>query len=186
MVSLIPVTERPSNGDYWSDFLDMSMAAAFCGPKRSSDDFITGVTHVLIDKVRDKRAAWENDINSPKLSTNAITERFFTPGSDVPKLAFHPSSGSTDPERKDSTYGRFREWGLPEMYYVQGLVTGDAKDSGAFKLTEDEVVERVLAGKGETKGTGRAEDMERITRELVGRYCTTVQGGYLDWTRSNI
>lgn len=159
----------------------MSMASAFCGPKRATDDFITGVTHHLINKVRDKRAAWESEIDSSNLSHEQVTKRFFTPSSDVPKLDFVPSTGSTDASKKDSTYGRFREWGLPELHWVKGIVTGDTQGSGSYKVTEDELVDRVLGWKGETRGGGRADDMERLTRELVGKFCEKDSNGYLTW-----
>jgi 3-hydroxyisobutyryl-CoA hydrolase len=162
----------------------MSMATAFCGPKRASDDFITGVTHVLITKIRDKRAAWEAELDSPTLTSSAITKRFFTPGADVKKLVFHPSTGSTETTSRDSTYGRFREWGLPELHWVMGLVTGAVKDTGAFAVTEEELVERVLGMKGESKTGGRGQGMERIARELVAKYCEKDANGYLRWTKA--
>lgn len=164
----------------------MTMATAFCGPERSSEDFITGVTHLLINKIRDRPADWEAGLSSPALQLDGdkgINKRFFTPSSAVPKLEFHPSTGTSDPKKKDSTFGKFRECGLPSQFFVEGMVTGAEKNSGAFALKEDELVDRVLDRKGEMKGSARGQDMERIVRDLVERQCTKDAEGYLRWKK---
>lgn len=163
----------------------MAMAAAFCadGSHRLTDEFLTGVTHVLIDKNRHARASWSKDISDPALAPREI-EAFFKPSAQraeiVPALDLHPSTGTTDKNRKDSTYGAFRQWGLPDEYTVRGLVTGDAPGSGAFAITEQELVERVLERKGESGGP-RAGAMTRVVKDLVERNCERNKDGYLTW-----
>jgi 3-hydroxyisobutyryl-CoA hydrolase len=82
----------------------------------------------------------------------------------------------TDPS--DSTWGDFRKYGLPSESDVEGIVTGSSPSSGAFKVTEAEVVERIMDAKNETAGS-RAKEVENWLRGIVARTCET-KSGYLD------
>jgi 3-hydroxyisobutyryl-CoA hydrolase len=156
------------------------------GPKRPSDDFLTGVTHVLIEKLSktQPRPNWSHStLTDPSLSPAAIAKSFFSskaPHADsVPKLEFQPES-SFRSAGHDSTWGQFRRYGLPSELEVQGYVTGNAPGSGAFKLKEDELVERILDNKGDVGGP-RASEAEEKIRGIVAARCSKDKDGYLNW-----
>lgn len=163
----------------------MSMATAFCGPERISSDFITGVTHHLINKTRDRRADWESVLSTTASSDAPDISRFFK-GTGAPQLDLHPAPSSSSSSSKDSTYGRFREWGLPSEAQIQGQITGEAPSSGSFKLKEDELITRILRDKGEGEGSGRVEDMKRVIKAVVDKHGEKDKEGYLGWRRSKL
>ncbi|RSH87299.1 hypothetical protein EHS25_003208 [Saitozyma podzolica] len=142
---------------------DMSMATAFSGPKRPSDDFLTGVTHVLIDKKAktQPRPSWSLATPSgPSIEPSEILSSFFSP--DAPHAE------------------HFRRFGLPSEWEIMGMITGERPGSGAFKLKEDELVERVLEDKGDVAGPRQAEAEARV-RAILEKRCSKDRDGYLNW-----
>ena len=65
---------------------------------------------------------------------------------------------------------------------VEAKVEGYAPSAGAFKVTEAELVERILDDRGESGGP-RAVEMGTKIKEMVARLCDVKTGGYLDWKR---
>jgi len=63
------------------------------------------------------------------------------------------------------------------------MVSGSALGSGAFKITQEELIERLLDGRGDTAGP-RAEEVEAWARAVVSRLCDVRDDGYLDWKRT--
>lgn len=163
----------------------MSMATAFIGPKRATEDFLTGVTQVLIDKKKD-RAAWSpSEITSSEVTPKSIQSKFFDPSSPhlshKPDLNFSPKSTSRQSDPQDSTWCQFRRYGLPSESEVEGAVDGSAPGSGAFKITKGELVERLLDSRGDTGGPRQVE-VESWIKGIIGRLCDE-KDGYLDWKK---
>ena len=153
-----------------------------------TDDFITGVTAVLVSRTKGRPDWSPSEISDPAVSDSVIAEQFFDTSSpnlksDRPRLVFDPPSTSKRSEKQDSTWGQFRKYGLPSEMEVEAAVTGAAPGSGAFKVTETELVEKLLDARGNTGGP-RAEEMDAKAREIVRRLCDITEGGYLDWKRS--
>jgi hypothetical protein len=151
------------------------------GPKRPSDDFLIGVTHVLIDKKAktQPRPSWSLATPSgPSIEPSEILSSFFSPDAPhaehVPKLDFHPPSSKM--RGHDSTWGQFR----PSEWEIMGMITGERPGSGAFKLKEDELVERVLEDKGDVAGPRQAEAEARV-RAILEKRCSKDRDGYLNW-----
>ena len=151
----------------------------------ATKDFITGVTQVLIDKKKD-RAAWSpSSIDDPSLSPKSIESLFFDAKSphlsDKPELDLNPASSSRATAPHDSTWGRFRRYGLPSEAEVESAVKGSSPGSGAFKISEAELIERLLDSRGDTGGA-RKKEVEEVIRRIVRRLCDNKEG-YLDWKR---
>ena len=120
------------------------------------------------------------------VSPSSIVDSFFndesTHVSEKPTLEFQPPSRSNPTDLKDSTWGKFRQYGLPSEMEVEAAVRGSAPTSGAFKVTETELVERMLDARGDSGGP-RAVEVEKWTRDVVKRLCVEKEDGYLDWRR---
>lgn len=143
------------------------------------------MTQVLIDKKKD-RASWSPSlIDDPAVTPKSIDSLFFDDKSShtsaKPELEFKPASTSRVTVPYDSTWGRFRRYGLPSEAEVEAAVKGSSPGSGAFKITERELIERLLDSRGDSGGV-RQKEVESVIRGIVGRLCETKEG-YLDWKR---
>ncbi len=159
------------------------MIQGFANP--ATKDFVIGVTQVLIDKKKD-RASWSpSTIDDSSLTPIAIDSRFFDLKSrhltDRPELDLKPVSTSRVTAPYDSTWGRFRRYGLPSEAEVEAAVKGSSPGSGAFKITEAELIERLVEARGDAGGP-RHKEVEEVIRRSVRRLCD-VKEGYLDWKR---
>ena len=63
---------------------------------------------------------------------------------------------------------------------MEGAVKGSSPGSGAFKITETELVERMMDSRSET-GSARAAEVENWIRRIVKERCRTDKEGYLGW-----
>lgn len=165
---------------------DIRMATGFVGNDRPTEDFTIGVTHVLINKDKNKphRADWvPSSINDAFVEPASIRKNFLDPKNaklqaEVPTLDFDPVP--TTKEGPDSTWGNFRKYGLPSEAEIRGWIRGETSGSGAFKLREDELVSRVLEARGDTASPREAEIRERV-QDVVVRNATKDKDGFLDW-----
>lgn len=163
---------------------DMLMATGFVGTDRKSEEFTTGVTHLLINKGKG-RAEWNpSSLDDKAVTPSEITKNFLDPK--TPHLAECPAIEYIPPpstrEGPDSTWGQFRAFGLPSETEIRAWVKGESKGSGAFKLKEDEVVQRVISARGE-QGGPRAKELEERTRAIVKDHCQADGEGYLNWKK---
>jgi 3-hydroxyisobutyryl-CoA hydrolase len=144
-----------------------------------TDDFITGVSAVLVDRIKTRPEWIPSTITDSALTPKNIENTFFNTSSkhhqSMPKLDFKPTSSLT--EGKDTTWGRFREFGLPSEQKLQDMVEGSAPGSGAFALKEEELIERVL----QTQPTERRQEVTRRVQEVLSIHCNTDREGYLRW-----
>ncbi|OCF36821.1 3-hydroxyisobutyryl-CoA hydrolase [Kwoniella heveanensis CBS 569] len=163
---------------------DFSMATAFSGPKRSTEDFVKGVSAVLIDRSKTPTDWIPSSRSDPSLSPKEIEKNFFTPSKNQTsgdlQLEFEPISASKLDSGKDSTWGRFRKYGLPSEANIRASVDGYAPGSGAFALTEKELIDSFVDASGEVAGT-RRDEIEARVKDVVSRHCKKDKDGYLEW-----
>ena len=98
----------------------------------------------------------------------------------MPKLDFQPPSTSKASEGEDSSWGKFRKYGLPSEEEVGRWVKGSMPGSGAFALKVDELVERILGARDELQGA-RATEVEERVKDVVKRCAKVDKDGYLSW-----
>lgn len=169
----------------------MAMATGFTAPSatRASNDFVTGVSHVLIDKVKGKRAAWSpSDISSPELEPSSILSRFFHKTSakhtkSIPNLQFNPKPSPKPVEGPpaDETWNKFRACGLPTDHLIGRIVKGEEKDSGAYAVNEKQLLERLSRNDGVRPYCHPEGELRRVVRSAVERRCEVDSAGYLRW-----
>ena len=164
---------------------DLSMATAFSGPKRPTDDFITGVSLALFEKDKEKkkqRAAWSPN-TIVEVTRKSVRNSFFDPSSEfhksMPTLELDPPSSGTRGSH-DSTWGQFRRYGLPSETEVEERVKGSSPGSGAFKITESELLDRMMEAPN-GRGEPRVREFEEKIRAVVERCCEKDAEGYLNW-----
>lgn len=144
-----------------------------------TDDFITGVSAVLVDRIKTRPEWSPSSISDPSLSPKSIEKNFFNPSSphhqSMPKLEFKPASSLTD--GKDTTWDKFRQYGLPSEQRLRDLVEGSAPGSGAFALKEEELIDRVSDG----NAVERKQEFKERVRSVVATHCEKDEEGYLKW-----
>jgi len=121
--------------------LDMQLASVCCTPDLAPD-FVTGVTHLLINKKPDKpaRAAWSPATLS-EVSQQHVRSTFFDmspktrAAAQIPKLAPLPSSVQT---YKSYPHQNFA---LPSEKLIEKVIKGELQSSGSLALTRSEVVD---------------------------------------------
>jgi len=143
---------------------------------------------VLVSKSADRPSWSPSSISDEAISPANITNNFFDSRSDVqsarPQLIFNPPSRSkSGKDKSDSTWGLFRKYGLPSEAAVEAIVSGSAPGSGAFKVTQEELVQRLVDERGDAAGP-RAEEVGEWIRAIVQRKCKVGQDGYLDMKRT--
>lgn len=160
------------------------MASAFSGPKRPTDDFLTGVTAVLIHKTASKTRPKWSPSTIEDVSTSSIAENFFGGNTQFakakPDLNLDPLP--INARDRDETWNQFRKYGLPSEAELQGIISGSSPGSGAFKVTEGELIDNVLEAKGEVAGP-RKNDIIRRIKEVVEMRCTK-DNEFLSWQQS--
>lgn len=138
-------------------------------------DFVTGVTHLLINKQK-TRADWKPPtLTDPSLNYDALRKTFFSSqpppsstASKAPKLSLSPT-----PPYKSYPYAKFA---LPPESMIRDVVKGDWKNSGSFALKDDEVV-RVVEREWKGKVGVRSKVVEVLERMTV----RDKKDGYLKW-----
>lgn len=174
---------------------DMTMATGFTAPAsiRPTNDFITGVTHVLIDKGKGGAppAFSPSSISDPSLEPKAIASKYFDPRSAphaslVPKLSFNPKPSPRPVEglQQDETWGKFRACGLPTDRLIGRIVKGEEKDSGAYAVNEQQLLERLGRNDGVRPFCHSPDELRRVVRSAVERKCSVDSAGYLRWESS--
>lgn len=161
---------------------DIRMATGFAGTDRPTEDFSIGVTHLLVDKAKG-RANWNPSSLEDKFCEPAsIKANFFDPKAkhlqETPKLTFRPEPETQ--EGHDHTWGQFRRYGLPSESAVREWVQGENPQAGAFKVNEEELIQRMLESTGDAAGP-RAKEFAARIKQVVAEHCKTDKDGYLDW-----
>jgi 3-hydroxyisobutyryl-CoA hydrolase len=146
------------------------------------------VTAVLVAKSSDRPSWSPSSISDESISPANITTNFFDSRSAIqsarPQLILDPPSRSkSGKDQSDSTWGLFRKYGLPSEAAVEAIVSGSAPGSGAFKVTQEELVQRLVDERGDAAGS-RAEEVAEWIRAIVKRRCKVGSDGYLDLKRT--
>lgn len=150
---------------------------------------MTGVTHQLIKKVKDSRAAWDpSTLDSPLVAPKSIASRFFDSrsaphASTIPKLAFKPKPvpAPVEGRQADNMWGNFRACGLPTDRLIGRIVKGEEKDSGAYAVNEQQLLERLSRNDGVRPYCHSPDELRRVVRSAVERKCSVDGAGYLRW-----
>ncbi|KAI0748565.1 3-hydroxyisobutyryl-coenzyme A hydrolase [Daedaleopsis nitida] len=155
--------------------MEMNIATAFCSG--DSPDFKTGVTTVIVDKIKE-RPAW-SPAELKDVSDTHILETFFDKYSPTrgtaPELqppSYLPSSNELmDPMR----------YALPMEHEIRSMVDGSHRNSGATAVTLDELLSNFRRLRGDKPGL-----REKIL-EVVQRKCVSEQDKYADkqWLKWN-
>ena len=126
-----------------------------------SPDFITGVTAVLVDKIKE-RPAW-SPARLEDVQDSEILDTFFS--------KFSPEN-KTAPELQPPSYlsgtktsGSPMKYALPTEEEIRAMVDGSHSDSGATVITLDELLDKFHRMRG-----GKAGVRKKIL-EVVRRKC---------------
>ncbi|KAI0636671.1 3-hydroxyisobutyryl-coenzyme A hydrolase [Trametes polyzona] len=139
--------------------MEMNIATAFCSGV--TPDFNTGVTAVLVEKIKE-RPNWSparlEDVNDSEVLENFFSK--YTPEKDTapritPPSYVAPASKLPDP----------MQFALPSEAEIRSMVDGSHKASGATEITLDELI-----AKFENLRKGKAGVREKIL-EVVQRKC---------------
>ncbi|KAI0345300.1 3-hydroxyisobutyryl-coenzyme A hydrolase [Trametopsis cervina] len=140
--------------------MELNIATAFCS--KASPDFITGVTAVLIDKIKE-RPAW-HPATVKEVDDVDIQATFF--GKFNPEEGTAPSIELSDKlNLEPSKTGSPMLYTLPTEEEVMQLVTGSHRSSGGTSLTAGELVQKL-----EKMRKGKIGVREKVL-EVVSRRC---------------
>ncbi|CCO27584.1 hypothetical protein BN14_01568 [Rhizoctonia solani AG-1 IB] len=140
--------------------MEMGIATAFC--TGASPDFITGVTHLLVNKQKD-RAAW-----SPATLTDTpedIVDKFFddpTYLKQAPRLELDRSLAPGD---------KLTRYALPNEATIEAAVKGSLPGSGSFALTPTELISSFERRCGQKAG------LKQKIQDVIGESVAS-QAGY--------
>ncbi|KAH9060014.1 ClpP/crotonase [Lactarius vividus] len=146
--------------------MELAIAAAFCNG--ASSDFHTGVTSVIVEKVK-SRPAW-SPASLSQVDVAKLEAAFFRPGANPPQLMLPEALHKPHP-----LPASFLRYGLPAENEVQALVEGRHASSGSGALTLPELIVKAEDLRGGKQGVA-----EKV-REVVSRRCATDKDGYLKW-----
>lgn len=150
--------------------MDLRLATACCNPDLHPD-FKTGVTHVLVDRSKD-RAAWQ-PAALEDVSLESVRATFF---SNPPPFANPPLPRLTFGKGGGQAYKTYPwSFGLPTEAEVKDVVTGDAKGAGDLAKTAEEVVAWFVS-----RRKGKVGVDEKV-REVLSRKTKAGEGGVLRW-----
>lgn len=168
---------------------DMLVATGFCGTNRPTEDFTTGVTHLLLEKKKG-RAPWSpNLVTDAALSPEKITKAFLDPTSEhlkeSPPMRFIPKP-TTPAGSPDSTWGKFRKFGLPSEAAVLAVLNrGDGPGSGKgevrFRLSEGLLIAHVVDATAASKS--RRDQVEEAVRKIIKQRCEVDPEGKVTWKK---
>ncbi|KAH9180399.1 ClpP/crotonase [Lactarius sanguifluus] len=165
-VALVAIRKGKSLDLLESFKMELAMAAAFCNG--ASSDFHTGVTSVIVEKVK-SRPAW-SPASLSQVDVAKLEAAFFRPGANPPRLMLPEALHKPHPPPTS-----FLRYGLPAENEVQALVEGRHASSGSGALTLQELIVKAEDLRGGKHGVA-----EKV-REVVSRRCTADKDGYLKW-----
>ncbi|KAF8759624.1 enoyl-CoA hydratase isomerase family [Rhizoctonia solani] len=134
--------------------MEMGVATAFC--TGASPDFITGVTHLLVNKQK-TRAAWSPD--TLEKTPEDITNQFFDQSPYVQRAP------RLDLDRTVTPGDKLTRYALPNEATVEAAVKGSLPGSGSFALTPTELISSFERRCGQKAGL--KQKIQDIIGELV-------------------
>ncbi|POY76578.1 hypothetical protein BMF94_0167 [Rhodotorula taiwanensis] len=158
--------------------MDARLAAACCNPE-VHPDFLTGVTDLLIRKIKpeDQRPAWK-PATLEEVSDKHIQETFFA----HPPPFKNPPVPQLDFSRKNrpGAYAAYKisphaKWALPSEREIEKIVKGEDAGSNEFAVTKQEVVDRLLQ-----RWNGKVGVREKVD-EVLRRKTIVAEEQTLKW-----
>ncbi|CAE6447469.1 unnamed protein product [Rhizoctonia solani] len=143
--------------------MEMGIATAFC--TGASPDFITGVTHLLVNKDR-SRAAWSPAVLED--TPDDVIKKFFD---DSPYVERAPR---LELDRKIIPGDKLFRYALPNETTIEAAVKGSLPGSGSFALTPTELVSSFERRCGQKAG------LRQKIQDVIDRKCQ-LEDGYLTW-----
>ncbi|TBU42068.1 3-hydroxyisobutyryl-coenzyme A hydrolase [Dichomitus squalens] len=148
--------------------MEMNIATAFCNG--DSPDFKTGVTAVLIEKIKE-RPQW-SPAHIHEVQDSEILETFFKKYS--PENGNVPSLAPPSYLPKPADLADPMQFALPTEAEIRSMVDGSHRNSGATTITLDELLGMFTRMRG-----GKAGVREKIL-EVVDRKCVFEQDKHTD------
>ncbi|SGY75698.1 BQ5605_C005g03439 [Microbotryum silenes-dioicae] len=146
-------------------------------------DFRVGVTHLLVDKRKD-RAPWSPS-SLAEVEDSTILKNFFSnpaPFSNPPVKPLQKRAPESARPYREYPHARFS---LPSERQIKDIVTGEAKGSGKFAMTKDEVVARVAQEAQRLSGGAEKIGLREKVNEVLQRKCRVGEQGTLRWVSSS-
>ncbi|KAN0128531.1 ClpP/crotonase-like domain containing protein [Lactarius tabidus] len=165
-VSLAAIRKGKSLDLLESFKMELGIAAAFC--HGASPDLHTGVTSVVVKKVKD-RPTW-SPASLSQVDVAKLKAAFFQTGANSPQLMLPEALHESHPHPPS-----FLRYGLPAENELQTLVEGRHASSGSGALTLQELIAKAEDLRGGKRGVA-----EKV-REVVSRRCAIDRDGYLKW-----
>lgn len=135
-----------------------------------SPDFKTGVTAVLIDKIRDARPAWSPNALE-EISQTELIKAFFD--SDSQFLVNSPSLELTK-ERGVGLQDSMK-FALPSEREIEQIVRGSHAKSSSMAYSLDDLIKKFSIM------TSRKHGVEDKIREVAARRCVVTEDRWLGW-----
>jgi len=148
--------------------MELGTATAFC--HGASPDFNTGVTFVLVDKIKTPGNPVWSPASLDQVDRAGLEASFFKAEESSPQLVLPEALHNSHPPPAS-----FLRYGLPPEDELQALIRGRHASSGSGALTLQELVAKVEGLRGGKRGVA-----EKV-QEVVNRRCTIDGDGYLQW-----
>ncbi|KAK7694060.1 hypothetical protein QCA50_003636 [Cerrena zonata] len=158
--------------------MELNFATAICNGE--TPDFVTGVTAVLVEKIKNGRPNWAPS-SLADVSQSEVVEKFFkkyTPEhGNVPTL-----STFEDVLPNDHKLPHPMRWALPTEKEIRQMVVGSHHSSGSTQITLPEMIKKFSDLRNDKNGI-----KEKI-HEVISRKCKESQSEtsglkYLSWVR---
>lgn len=158
--------------------MDARLAAACCNPE-IHPDFLTGVTDLLIRKIKpeDQRPAWK-PATLEEVSDKHIQQTFFA----HPPPFKNPPVPQLDFSRKNrpGAYAAYKnsphaKWTLPSEREIEKIVKGEDGGSDGYAVTKQEVIDRLLQ-----RWNGKVGVKEKV-EEVLRRKTIVADEQTLQW-----
>ncbi|SCV69287.1 BQ2448_2307 [Microbotryum intermedium] len=161
--------------------MDLRIATACCNPA-IHPDFKVGVNHLLVEKRKD-RAPWSPS-SLAEVEDSTILKNFFSnpaPFSNPPVKPLQRRASESARAYREYPHARFS---LPSERQIKDIVTGEAKGSGKFAMTKDEVLARVSQEAQRLSGGAEKIGLRQKVNEVLQRKCRVGEQGTLRWVSS--
>ncbi|KLO19153.1 3-hydroxyisobutyryl-coenzyme A hydrolase [Schizopora paradoxa] len=173
--SLVVALEAVRRGKQMSlgEVLQMEMGIATAFLSGGSPDFKTGVTAVLIDKIRDARPAWSPN-TLEEINQTELIKSFFD--SDSQFLNNSPSLEL--PQERwigAQEHGGSMKFALPSEEEIERIVRGTHAQSSSMAYSLDDLINKFSRMMSQKHG------VEDKIREVAARRCVVTEDRWLSW-----
>lgn len=155
---------------------------------------VNSIFHKLIEKKKETPTWVPSSLDDPSLEEKQLMTTWFDRSKsdvlDKAPLMYELEESNTSGKRDQAAWGQYRAWGIPSEEVVKSYVTGSAKGSGAFALTEEQLKQRIVRHTAERLQLDPKVEVEWVegikerVRDVVERCCEIEEGHeekYLRW-----